>query len=292
MALSEKGKGELYIISEAFLGGLFPIITVLSFSAVSAAASFEWSTAFAALFFAAMLTYRRRWRELGDPLVWKYSFYIALFIVVLFYGCYFLGLRSTTPGNAAIIVMFQVFTTTVFFRLLRKETFLPHQSLGAILMVIGTLVVLAPNFAGFKAGDLLIVLGTFFAPAGNYFQQRARTIASSETILFLRNLLSLPLIAVLGYWMHMGLTTGVQTALLPILINGIALLGFAKIFWLEGIHRITVSKAIALETLSPLVTLLFAWLLLSQVPTLWQLLALAPFSLGVLLLTDQIRLKT
>ena len=52
----------------------------------------------------------------------------------------------------------------------------------------------------------------------------------------------------------------VSSSLLFLVINGVLLLGVSKILWIEGIHRINVTKANALNSLGPLLTLLFAWL--------------------------------
>jgi drug/metabolite transporter (DMT)-like permease len=289
VAMTEKRKGEFYIFSEVFLWGFFPIVTVLSYGAVSAVASFAWSTFFAALFFAVVLTYRGRWSELRNPIVWKYSVYIALLIGVLFYGCYFLGLQSTTAGNAALMALFEVCTAFVFFSFIGTERYSSTHIFGAICMIAGALIILAPNFSGFRGGDILVLAGTLFTPAGNYYQQKARALASSETIMFLRSILSLPFIALLGYFLGSSLTAGISSALPLLIFNGVILFGVSKFLWIEGIHRVPVPKAIALQTIDPLLTIFFAWLILAQAPTLWQLLSLAPFALGVLLLTDQIR---
>ena len=292
MSLSEKRRGELYIFFEVFLWGFFPVITVLSYAVLPSVLSFLWSSVFAALFFAGMLTYRKRWHEVKNPIVWKYSAIIALCIGVLFYGLYFLGLQTTTPSNAAIIALFEVFTTFIFFSVLGRAAPSREHSAGAILMVVGAIVVLAQNFSGFHAGDFLILAGTFFTPAGNYFQQKARRIASSETIMFLRSVLSIPFVVLFSYAVHVNvIAVDIRPVLVFLLINGVVLLGFSKMLWIEAIHRIPVPKATALQALSPLWTILFAWVFLFQVPTWWQLASLVPFGLGVLFLTDQISLR-
>ncbi|OGG56016.1 hypothetical protein A3D71_02305 [Candidatus Kaiserbacteria bacterium RIFCSPHIGHO2_02_FULL_55_20] len=288
MALSETRKGELYLFSGILIWGLFPVVTALSYAGVPAAISFLWSTVFATVFFAIMLTYQRRWSEIKNLVLWRYSLYIAISIGVLFYGFYFLGLEKTTPGNAAIIVLFEVFTAFVFFRLLRSSDISLQHVLGSVLMVLGALVILAPNFNGFNSGDLLVLAGTLFTPVGNYFQQKARLIASSEMIMFLRSLISIPFIVGLAYVVHVDITADIRPALLLLIINGVFLLGLSKIFWIEAIHRMSVPKGTALQSFGPFVTLLFAWIILSQTPSVWQLASLAPLVFGVLLLTDQI----
>ena len=291
MSYKEERKGEWYVPSAAALGGFFPIVIVFTYASVSSLVSLAWSTLFATALFAILLTYRARWTELKDPIVWKYGFFVAFFIGILFYAFYFIGLTYTTPGNASIIVLLQILTSFLFFNIYRKERFSLEYKLGAVLMVMGALVIIAPNFRGINIGDFIILGSTLVAPIGNYFQQEARKIASTETVMFLRSALSAAVLFLIIYLFNIAAEGADLRAVLPFLIlNGVILLGFEKVLWIEGIHRISVTKATALISFSPLVTLVFAWMLLHQAPTLWQLLSLIPFMLGILFLTDQVRI--
>jgi drug/metabolite transporter (DMT)-like permease len=60
--------------------------------------------------------------------------------------------------------------------------------------------------------------------------------------------------------------------------------GFVKMLWIEGIHRVSVVKANALTSTAPLFTLFFAWLILHNTPTIWQLSSFIPMFIGILLL--------
>jgi len=292
MALSEQRKGELSLLITALLNGFLPIVVVLSYAAVSSLASLFWSTLFATIFFLVVVNYRGRWKELRNALLWKYAFLIALIIGVVTYSLYFIALETTTPGNVAIIVLFEVFTSFLFFRIFKGERFSFDYALGAVLMIIGAVIVLGRDFSGMHLGDLLILVMCVFAPIGNFFQQKAREIASSETIMFLRSALSLPGIFLLAYYFGAHASAREVFVALPLLIlNGILLLGFSKLFWIEAIHRISVTKGTALASISPFVTLILAWIILQQAPTVWQIASLVPFVLGTLLLTDQVKLR-
>ena len=65
----EERKGELFIFSEAVLWSFFPIVTVLTYSALPSLASLAWSTLFAAMSFGALVLYRKTWRELFPKVV-------------------------------------------------------------------------------------------------------------------------------------------------------------------------------------------------------------------------------
>ncbi|MBY0539370.1 DMT family transporter [Patescibacteria group bacterium] len=288
--MTEERKGELFILSEALLWSLFPIIAVLSFGSLAPVTTLAWTTIFATLFFACVMFVKGTWRDLKNPLVWRYGLLIAFFIGIWFYGLYYLGLKYTTPGNASILVLFEVFTTYLLFNVLRKEAFSLEHTLGALFMIAGALIVLGENFTGFAVGDLLILGATFLAPFGNMFTQKCREIASSETIMFLRSLFSGFALLALAFFLKESIgVDGLLPTLPYLLINGVLIFGLSKLFWIEGIHRIPVTKAILLQSMSPFLTLLFAWLILLQVPTVWQISALIPFILGVILLTANFR---
>ncbi|MDO8601647.1 MAG: DMT family transporter [bacterium] len=292
MALTEKQKGEVFIFSESIIWAFFPIITVLSYNRLPSLVALFSTMIFAAAFFVVIMTIRKSWAQLKNPLVWKWTLYITFFISVLFYGFYFIGLTKTTPGNASIVAVFEVFTTFLFFNVFKKEAISREHLLGAALLVIGAGIVLAPSFGGINTGDFLILAATFCAPAGNHFQQKVRKLASSETIMFLRSVLALPFIALLAYAFKQPFTgLDFRSSIIFLIINGVAIFGLSKIFWMEAIHRISVTKGIAISNMSPILTLFFVWLILGQFPTGWQLSSLVPTLLGVLFLTDQIRIK-
>ena len=289
--LTEKQKGEVYIFFTNVLWAFFPVFVVLSYAAMPAFSSLAWSTLFATIFFGCLVVYKNRWYEFADPLLWKYTLLGTFFIGILYYGFYYAGLEYTTPGNVAIIALFEVFTTFLFFNVLRGEHISAPHKIGATLMILGALIVLAPNFAGLNVGDILILVATFCTPAGNLFQQKARRIASSETVLFLRSGVSAIFFFPLAYAFGEQVSfADIKVAMPFLLINGFLLFGLSKILFLESIHRISVTKAIALGSAAPALTLLVAWVFLEQVPNVWQLTSLVPLIAGVLLLTDQLKL--
>ncbi len=152
-------------------------------------------------------------------------------------------------------------------------------------MFVGAGIVLYPNLREFHGGDLLIVLASAIAPLGNFFQQRARQHVGSEIILLIRSGISTIVIFLCAYFSGAGVVLfGIHSSLLFLAVNGFILLGLSKLLWIEGIHRISVTKAIALSNVSPVLTLFFAWLILQESPTPWQLAAVVPIFLGIRLL--------
>lgn len=292
MKISEIAKGEIAILGKSLMGGLFPVITVLSYASLSPLVSLFFTLVVATVFFASVVTIKQNWAEVFNPRARTDFIMIALLIGVLYYSLYFWGLKYTSPGNASLIGLLEVCVSFLFFNVWRGEKFSRQHILGAALMTLGGVIILSAGFGwhSFNRGDLLVLAAITIAPFGNYFQKRARGKVSSETIMLARSFLSIPgiFILILIFGEKISLTKASEVFWI-LAINGIFLLGVSKVLWLEGIHRIAVAKANALGSLVPVFTLVFSYLLLQQSPTPFQLIALIPLGSGLVLLTWKTR---
>lgn len=289
---SETRKGEAYILFGAFFWSLFPIAIVLSYSSLSGLISLAWSTLIAAIFFATVMFFRRLPFFIIDATYWKYLVGVTFFNGSLFYIFYYVGLESTTPGNASLIGLTEILTSFLFFNVFRKEFMSKEHKVGAVIMALGALLILFKGFSSLNFGDIFIFLAMCCGPIGNYYQQKARKIASAENILFWRSIISAPLIFLLAFFLNNTVQFSFNfNTIIFLLINGIIMLGLTKITWVEGIHRIPVTKAISFGALCPLLTMFFSWLILEQSPTIIQLLSFIPLAIGTLLLTDNLKLS-
>lgn len=284
--LSPQREGELFIGMGTILWSLFPIVTVLSFSSLPPLLSLSGSSFFAALFFGTVVVIKKEWGQLRNRKALGDILLATLILGVLYYVFYFSGLRSTSPGNASIIALTEIFFSFVFFHVWNKEWIPPKHVVGALLMVCGAGIVLYPNIHGIHIGDMLIVSASLIAPLGNFFQRRARLTVSSSTILFIRSLIAGIFTFILASLFHQSASIlQLNSSMIFLAINGLIILGFSKLLWVEAIHRISVTKGNALSAISPLLTLLFAWIFLHQHATHYQLLSIIPMIIGVRLLS-------
>jgi len=285
--LTRAQKGELFIFSEAFLWSFFPIVTIFTFTGLPPLFSASLSTFAAAIFFAITLTIKKKWSDFKVISAWKYILLTTLIIGVAFYGLMFIGIQKTTAGDAGIMALMEVFYAIAILRLWKKEFMSKTHIIGAICMVLGAFFILFKGTLEVNTGNLIILLATALPPIGNYFAQKAREKVGSACILFIRSILSGFLLLLLAYMIEIGpLLSDIKSSLIFILINGFLLLGLSKILWIEAIHRIPITKAISLASIEPLFTLFFAYLLLNETPTIWQIGGLLPILIGVFLLTD------
>ncbi len=285
--MTEKKKGNIFIILEMILWSFFPIVSLLGLKGVPSFVSLFWVNLFATLFFFFIVLFRGKLKELKNKRVWFLTIGVVVFINILYYGLYFFALERTTPANAAIVAMFEIVTSYVFFQIIKKESFPKKHIVGIIVAIIGALIVLLPKAGGVNMGDYVMLIAVFFPPFGNWCQQQVRKSISSESALFLRHLLATPFILLMMYMFSTPIGAyDISEVVWWLIFNGILIFGLSKIFWLEAIHRMSVTKALAINGLSPIFTVLFAWFLLGQNPTIVQLLALPFLLISVWLLTD------
>ncbi len=280
-------KGELSACASAVLSGTFPVLTTATVATLQPLYAATVATAISSVFFACVLTARGRWKELGAVAAWKDMIGTTLCIAIGYYGLLFTGFRYTTPGNGAVIGLLQVlFTFVIVNALWRHERFSPRHAAGAACMVLGALCILLPQWSGKpNPGNLLIILATMIAPVGNVYAQRARRLVSAETIMFARSgigcmflfCLALSLEPLpnpndfLGVWWQL-------------LLNGIVVLGFSKILWIEAIHRLPIAQTISITMMGILVTFLLTYVFLRQAVTVAQLASIPPMIAGLWLL--------
>lgn len=288
MNLSSTQKGDLLVFSQSLLSALFPIATIVTYRNLTPLGSLAYSSVFTALVFFIIYLFRPQWREFLQPGVLKELIFVSLLIGVGFYGLYFYGLSKTTAGNASIIALMEIFFSYLFFHVWRKEEMDYRHVAGGLLMLFGALTVLFNKATDFQIGDIYVLAATALPPLGNYFQQKLRKRVSTETVLLGRSVLSLPFLLVLCIVLGEKLSwTAAQSSVWFLFLNGAVFLGLTKILWLEGIHRISVTKANIISSASPVLTLFFSAIFLKQPPTFWQLLSFIPMAAGLWLLIGQ-----
>lgn len=279
--MDETTKGDLFILSQTLLWSLFPIFTILSFSTLGSLYSAAISTFFAGLFFAVVITFKKTWHEVLNKSAWKDILLATFFIGIMFYSLLFLGYRYTTAGNGSIAALMQILFAFVILGLWGKEKITLNGVLGGILMCIGAVIVLAPKASGIRYGDFIIVFASLFPPIGNYFMQKARKKVSSITIMCIRSFISAIFIFIFAsFFAPLPTLKDVTSSLIYIIPSGVLFLGFSKILWIEGIHRIPITKANSLSTVTPILTLAFSFFILKEVISFWHLLGVIPMIIG------------
>ncbi len=258
-------------------------------SYVGALHTFMYSLIIALFFYLAIMYKRKRFAELKNRAAYK-DLLLTTFWITLIFTLIFIGLQYTTAGNMAVLVFLQVFFAYLYFNVLGKEKMTAMHLTGAIIMVIGALIILIPHDMQFNKGDWLILASAAMAPLVNLYQKRAREYCSAETILGFRTVVGFPFVALLAYFLEPAVSYENFMSALPYLfIIATGVYVAAKIMWIEALSRMSITKLSAMLALLPVFTLVFAYLYLDEVPEFRQISGIIPVLVGGYLITKPIK---
>lgn len=280
--MTEDRKGELLVFSNSLMGAFFPIVAILLMFHIPPVLSAGIGTGFAALALLPFVFFQSGWRNLLRFSMVKDALIATSIITVAMYALYFIGMHHTTAGSASIFALFEILFSFLVMKFWGKEQFSKEAVFGASLMLSGAVVILfQKGFLASEWGNYLIILAMFLCPFGNYFQQKARRKISAIQMVFIRSLLGAPVLCGISWFFEDWETVSFSLPLFgSFFIFGSLFFAVQKVLWVEAIHRIPLTKAITLGTLSPAFTLIFAYFILSEVPSLWQILGFIPMLLG------------
>ena len=260
--MTKEREGEILMVGLAILESWFPIFSIVSISYIG-----------------------DKFKELKNKEAYKDLLLTSFWITSLF-ALVFIGMRYTTAGNMAVIIFLQLLFSYLYFNVFGKEKMHSLHVWGAFIMGIGALIILIPAELTFNKGDLLILVAAAIAPLANLYQKRAREFCSSETILGFRTLVGLPFIALMAWAFEPAVRYDAFVSALPsLLFIGILIYVVSKIMWIEALHRTSITKLSAMMGLVPMMTLIFAYFYLNEVPELRQVLGIIPVLAGGYLLT-------
>jgi drug/metabolite transporter (DMT)-like permease len=283
--MTKEREGEILMVGLSILESWFPIFSIVAISYIGALHTYTYSLLIALLFFIMIMFKRDRFKELKNKAAYKDLLLTSFWITSLF-ALVFIGMRYTTAGNMAVIIFLQLLFSYLYFNLFGKEKMHALHLWGALIMGVGALIILIPDELTFNKGDLLILVAAAIAPLANLYQKRAREFCSSETILGFRTLTGLPFIALLAWTFEPPVAYNAFVSALPsLLFIGILIYVVSKIMWIEALHRTSITKLSAMLGLVPMMTLIFAYFYLHEVPELRQVLGIIPILAGGYLLT-------
>jgi drug/metabolite transporter (DMT)-like permease len=283
--MTKQRQGELLMLLFSLFESWFPIVSIVAVKSLGGLFAYAFTASIATLFFFGIVLFRRKMREFLILEAYR-DLLLTTFFITLMFSLIFVGLQYTTAGNMAVIVFMQLFFSYLYFNLFGKEKLDLLHTVGAFAMGAGAIIILFPEAFSFNRGDLLGLCAAALAPVANFFQKRARSYVSSESVLAFRSLFSLPFLFALAFLLEtLPTPQGLRQASFYLLINGALLMGVSKLLWVEALHRISITKTSALAALVPLFTLLFAYLVLDELPTLRQLVGILPILVGGYLIT-------
>lgn len=285
--LSEQRKGEVFATLPLVFEAWFPIFAFFTVTALGAIHAYFYSLLIASVALFIWLSYRKRTSELFHSQARK-PLLLVSFWMTLLYILIFVALEFTSASHVALILFLQILFSYLFLGRKQGERMEGLPLLGVVSMTVGALIILFPEDLKINIGDLLALIAAAIAPIANLYQKQARQFVSSDTILTARSVIALPFLWGLMVLLEpsQGWQT-IQSVLHWLFLTGILVFVLSKIFWIEALHRLPITKVNALYAFSPLLTMVLAFYMLNETPTLHQLFGALPILLGGYWITRQ-----
>lgn len=288
ISLSEERKGEIYIFLETILWGLFPILAFVSLSTLGPLFSAAICQLLSMLVFLPFAIKSSTFKNIRESYVLKPVLLSTLLIGVIFYSLIFVAGKYEDPVTMAILLLFEVPATYIVLLLFGKERVRLKQAAGGFCVMFASFLAIYKDGLTFSLGGLIVLIAVFFAPMGNYYNKVAREHVAAPVFLFLRGVFSSIFLFVLAFsFEDFPGIDDISDSWFFILANGLLVFGLSKIFWIEGIYRIPINKAISINSMFPVVTMIGSYFFLDIIPRGLQVFALIPAILGVYLLTSK-----
>ncbi|EKE25046.1 MAG: protein of unknown function DUF6 transmembrane [uncultured bacterium] len=290
MIISEKRQAESILFLKNIFSGLFPVLTVIAYTNhLSPLSTLAWSYVVATIFFAIILTVQKEWKEnITNVQAIRDVALATLFIAIVYHLFYYTALTFTSPQNVALIGLTEAaFSFIIIGWIAKKEPVSRKHLFGAMLMLFAAGVVLFNNNqTAINIGDSLMLCAAIIAPIGNIFAKKALHQVSLFYLMFIRSFAGVIIFFSASLIFEKTIPFEVILKSSPYLLySGLVFLGLMKMVNLFSFKKTSVTHTISFNSLAPVFTFIFAWMILKNAPNTVQIFAIIPSLLGLFLLT-------
>jgi len=293
--ISEEHKGELLVGAESTIYALFPIIVAYTTKQMPPILFAGMGTLVAGISVTIYLLLTGKIKSIFNREAIFPILGVTLFIIIIPSILIFTGGSLTSGINTSILLQSEIVFTFIIYSILKYEEITKLKILGAIQVIIGTTLIVYNGASGINIGDFLIIAGTFFYPIGNIFAKKALKKTTIPVILAIRNILGGIVLLTISLTLEKFTKSPIifiQNNIFFILLSGILVYWISKSLWYAGLRRLDISKAILISVGGyPALSLLFAIVLLKEIPTLSQWIGFAVICVGIFFIIKTQRSK-
>lgn len=197
---------------------------------------------------------------------------------------FYLGLKLTTGLSAVLIERSYLFLVFILAYLCLKERITTKKIFGTALVILGVLLILS---SGFLVEEISVTLGNLLILGAMIIWAIWIILAK----LFVENVHPV-ILTISGFIIGLPIVAiYLKGAIIPILTLPMFVLGIVValswLFYFEGLKRITATKATIIESTAPFFTAVFTILILSKIPSLYEIVAIFLVIPGLLLLAKE-----
>jgi drug/metabolite transporter (DMT)-like permease len=230
-----------------------------------------------------MVTRRLHWRPFWDR---RWAFLAIGFLVAAATNLSFHAVKYIDPGTASLLSQTSTLFALAFSFVWLRERLSPMQVVGAVLAMVGALIVTFERGNYLRLGALIVIGSAFMYALHAAFTKRYRKDMELADFFFFRLLCSTVFLLILA-----GATGDLEWPVArawPLLIlTGTVDVLVSRTLYYIALQRLKMSVHAIVLTVSPLAAVLWALLLFDSLPTLRQLMGGIAVVAGTLIVVSQ-----
>lgn len=195
--------------------------------------------------------------------IWLLLFTISSLIAI---WCFWAGVKNMDPSLAAFLnrseTLIAIFMGIIFL----GERFNKRETLGAILSILGIVIMRLTLRAEYTTGFWLVLLGSFFFGLTEFFSKKTVKHIEPIVAVYLRNMIMSVMFWVILFSSKPDFA-GLDQVWLGILALGILGPILSRMIYMMALARLELSKVAVISQTQPLFVILIAFTVLNQLPT-------------------------
>ena len=279
---SEEKTGVLLVLISVFFFGLQPIVTKYTVKTINPLFLGTMSVFFGLIIPMLVLIKRKKVKTLIEKENILYLFFIAFFGSVFAFGLLFIGAKMTSGINVSLLLQSEPLYATFIGFFILKESISKKQFFAMFMIIIGMSVILYNGTLSINYGDILILLTPVGWQISHTIVKKVIKKIETYTIVTGRFLYAFPVFLFLSTLFG---SNQFEVLIVPFYFGLILFIGISEIlgyiFWIEALKRINLSKATTLVSPYPMLSLIFAWFILSELPSIYQIIGLISVLIGI-----------
>ena len=265
--MDSRRSGDLYALACAVVCGLGNIPTKVALNSVSAELFNVYYFIFAFIL-SGLALFKKNERQDIARLNKKIAALIFLLSVIFALAIYLsmAAMKMIEPATVSFLSRFEVIVTVALAYMILKERLNGIEILGGFVAIIGLVVLKYETNIVISRAATLMVLSSFLFAAAEIIVKKNISQLGTGKFLFYRNLFALPTIYAILLLRGEKLMLPDNKTLFLIFSAALLLPVLGRATYMEALRRTSISRTTIITQLTPLVTALFAFLILSSLP--------------------------
>jgi len=279
---SEETIGVILVLVSILFYGIEPIISKYIVNTVNPLFTATISILFASIIPLLILINKGMVKELVKRENAVYLFFISFFGSVVALVLFLVGVGMTSGISASLLLQIEPIYSALLGFFILKEAIGKRQVFAMFLVIIGVGVIFYNGSFQINYGDVLILATPLFYQISHLIVKKVMKKIEEDVIIAGRFLYAAPVLLAMS---TLAGANQFEVLLKPLYFSLLLLLGVSwalgYILWVKAIKRINLSKATVIVAPYPVLSVILAWIILSEIPSAYQITGLVLVMIGI-----------